>query len=249
MTLMLRAIGKHFGGFVALQEFDLTVSMGEVVALIGPNGSGKTTVLNCVTGVVQQDHGEICWMGGDLTRLPVHTRAQRGIRRTFQELRVFASLSVLENVLLELSADDETFWRVFRRRTLQRRHARHIEEARLALDSFGLDIARNRLAGELSYGQRRLVDLARALVSKADLFLLDEPTAGVAPTVLSPILEAIDRLRRSGRAVLFIEHNFDTLDVADRVILMDAGRKLIGGPPLQVRRDPLTAQVYFGRGA
>ena len=246
MTLVLRAIVKRFGGIAALQGFGLTVERGEVVALIGPNGSGKTTVLNCITGIVQPDSGSISWNGEDVTRLSIHARARRGIGRTFQELRVFSSLSALENVLLALSPADETLLATLRRRALRRSQAQRIDEARNALQGVGLDGARNQLAGELSYGQRRLLDLARVLVSKADLFLLDEPTAGAAPQMISPILSAIDSLRRANRAVLFIEHNFDALAVATRTVLLDAGRVLLEGLPSSVRRDPLTVRVYFG---
>lgn len=249
MTLVLSAIAKQFGGVAALQGLGLTVERGEVVALIGPNGSGKTTVLNCITGIVQPDAGSISWDGEELARLSVHRRARCGIGRTFQELRVFGSLSALENVLLALSADDETLYAAFRRRALRRTQTHRIDEALTALQGVGLDAARNQLAGELSYGQRRLLDLARVLVSKADLFLLDEPTAGAAPQLIPAILAAIDSLRRANRAVLFIEHNFDTLAVATRVVLLDAGRVIMEGPPSRVRKDPLTVQVYFGGAA
>ena len=249
MTLVLSAIAKQFGGVAALQGFALTVNRGEVVALIGPNGSGKTTVLNCISGIVQPDDGAISWDGEDVTRFSVHARARRGVGRTFQELRVFGSLSALENVLLGLSADDETLRAAFRRGALRRTQAQRVDEARTALQGVGLDAARNRLAAELSYGQRRLLDLARVLVSSADLFLLDEPTAGAAPQLIPSILSAIEGLRRANRAVLFIEHNFDTLAVATRVVLLDAGRTILEGPPSQVRQDPVTVQVYFGGAA
>jgi len=251
MLLSVIGLSKSYGGVKALDGVDLSVSEGEIVALIGPNGSGKTTLLNCLSGLSAFDRGTITFMGKDVGHWSIPRRSRAGMVRTFQELRVFPTLTVLENMLLALSSSaHERPWKALigRGATLSMERDLAIL-AKKYLVMVGLGDVASRLAGELSYGQRRLLDLARALGTSGRLYLLDEPTAGVNTEVVGRILDLMLGLKDAGKSVLFIEHNFATLRIADRAVLFDSGKKVMEGPPLEVTAHPDTQRLYFGRPA
>lgn len=247
----LEVVGLHvrFGGVVALDGVDLTVAPGEIHALIGPNGSGKTTVVNCISGVVQPQAGTIRLGGRDLPPVPLHRcyeRARLGIARTFQTPRVQSSLDTRANVMQGLfllpGADRGVAWA--RRRRLEEERRRR---ATALLEAVGLGHRIDAPAGVLSHGERRLLEVARALVSEPSVVLLDEPAAGLAPEERRTLVAVLRACRDWGCAVVLVEHDLHlVLDVADRVTVLDHGHVLCSGTPDVVRADPAVATAFMG---
>jgi ABC-type branched-subunit amino acid transport system ATPase component len=229
---------------------DLAVEPGELVSLIGPNGSGKTTLFNCVTGYLAADGGRILFRGRDLTGAPPHRVARLGVARTFQQVSVFGRLSALDNLLVFLQQHQEEHLvaRLLRTRRLRRLEAEAVERARRLLDLVGLAAKADDAAGSLSYGQRKLLAFAGALMPDPDLLLLDEPAAAVNPTMINQMKDHILALHRQGKTVLLVEHNMDVvMDISQRVVVLDHGQKIAEGSPAAIRRDPRVVEAYFGR--
>jgi branched-chain amino acid transport system ATP-binding protein len=248
--LQIRGVSKHFGGVPALAEVSFNAAAGQVTALIGPNGAGKTTLLNCLSGVLQPDRGTIWFNGADLAGLPAHRVAHVGIARTFQNLRLFPRLSVLDNVLCGLSVQaQDSFWKALLRPPGLRHQERRLKLAALeALDMFGLTGKMDLPAGVLPYGDKKRVELARAFVSQPILALLDEPVAGLNPEETAEIAGLIRQLRQQGKSMLLVEHDMDlVMGVADQVVVLDGGRLIASGPPQEVRVNPLVLEAYLGR--
>jgi ABC-type branched-subunit amino acid transport system ATPase component len=245
-----RGITKRFLGVTAVDAVDLTVEAGELVSLIGPNGSGKTTLFNCVTGYLAPDAGRVLFHGHDVTGVAAHRIARLGLGRTFQLVSVFPRLSALENLLtfLQQHQEESVVARLVRTPRVRRFEAAAIDRARTLLESVGLAARANAPAGSLSYGQRKLLAFAAALMPDPDLLLLDEPAAAVNPTMIQQMKEQIRALHRQGKAVLLVEHNMDVvMDISQRVVVLDHGQKIAEGPPEAVRRDAKVVEAYFGR--
>jgi ABC-type branched-subunit amino acid transport system ATPase component len=248
--LEARGITKRFLGVTAVDAVDLTVEAGELVSLIGPNGSGKTTLFNCVTGYLAPDAGRVLFRGHDVTGVAAHRIARLGLGRTFQLVSVFPRLSALENLLtfLQQHQEESVVARLVRTPRVRRFEAAAIDRARTLLESVGLAARANAPAGSLSYGQRKLLAFAAALMPDPDLLLLDEPAAAVNPTMIQQMKEQIRALHRQGKAVLLVEHNMDVvMDISQRVVVLDHGQKIAEGPPEAVRRDAKVVEAYFGR--
>jgi ABC-type branched-subunit amino acid transport system ATPase component len=248
--LEVRGLVKHFLGVTAVDRVDLAVEPGELVSLIGPNGSGKTTLFNCVTGYLPADGGRILFRGHDLAHVAPHRVARLGLARTFQQVSVFARLSALENLLvfLQQHQEERLLARLVRTRRLRRLEEEAVERARRLLDLVGLGARADAAAGSLSYGQRKLLAFAGALMSDPELLLLDEPAAAVNPTMIEQMKEHILALHRQGKTVLLVEHNMDVvMDISERVVVLDHGQKIAEGPPEAIRRDPRVVEAYFGR--
>jgi ABC-type branched-subunit amino acid transport system ATPase component len=248
--LEVRGLIKHFLGVTAVGGVDLAVEPGELVSLIGPNGSGKTTLFNCVTGYLAADGGRVLFRGRDLTGAPPHRVARLGVARTFQQVSVFPRLSALENLLVFLQQHQEEHLvaRLLRTRRLRRLEAEAVERARRLLDLVGLAAKAGDAAGSLSYGQRKLLAFAGALMPDPDLLLLDEPAAAVNPTMINQMKDHILALHRQGKTVLLVEHNMDVvMDISQRVVVLDHGQKIAEGSPEAIRRDPRVIEAYFGR--
>ena len=252
--LSIKGLTVRFGGLVALRSIDLTVPAHSVVAIIGPNGSGKSTLFNVMTGLVTAEGGSINFAGEEIRGLAPHRVLERGIARTFQNLRLFPGLSVLENVLVGMHARLRTgaIGALARLPWNRREEAQARERALEILALFGNRLLprADHLAGSLSYANRRRSEIARALAASPRLLLLDEPTAGMNPAETLELVEQIKSLHQLGLTILLIEHKLDVVaNLADKVVVLDHGEKIAEGTAAEVRRDPEVIRAYLGRSA
>jgi len=251
MTAVLKLSGlhKHFGGIVVANDVNLSIEKGEVVGLIGPNGAGKTSLFNIVSGFVFQDAGTIALNGRPVEQLPMHARARLGLSRTWQNIRLFPSLSVLDNLIIApRHYPGESFVHSVISSKRLREEGRNITARALEqLEKVRLVEAAHRLPTELSYGKQKLVSIARALMNDGDCLLLDEPIAGVEGAAYEALKSVIRREAQSGRAICIVEHNISFVkDLCDRVLFMFNGKILDSGTIDELMaRDDLTG-LYFG---
>jgi len=250
-AVLFRASGvtKSFGGVRAVDAVSFDVAARSVFAIIGPNGAGKSTMLNLISGVHQPDAGSLALGGCGLAGLPAHRRARLGIARTFQKVRLFRQLSALENVIagFHLHHGIPAWQYMVHGGAFQRGRARCRAEAMDLLAFAGLADRRDTPAGALSYGEQRMLELARALATRPRLFLIDEPAAGLNASEAERLVERILAIRDDGVSVVLVEHNMDlVMSVAGRILVMDSGQCLFEGAPADVQRHPAVVTAYLG---
>jgi branched-chain amino acid transport system ATP-binding protein len=242
-------IGKKFGGVIALKDVSLTVEKGEIVGMIGPNGSGKTTFINNLSGLYAPTSGRFMFNGEDITGLPAHVVTGKGISRTFQNLRVFPNISVLENILIGLHCKITTsLWDVYAGVLKTRRVEQQAREKAMAvLELADLAGRHDTLAKNLPYGKQRLLEICRAIVSDPHLLLLDEPCAGMNPVEMDDLAGFIRILQKKGITVFVIEHNMRfIMSVAERIIVLANGAKFQEGTPVEIQKDKKVQAIYLG---
>lgn len=247
--LRLDGVSKFFGGLPALQDVCMSVPAGQLTALIGPNGAGKSTLINCMTGVFPPSSGSIRFQDQEISGLPAHRVTRLGIHRTFQNLRLFPRLSVLDNVLTGLTCEggESMLMAMLRLPYLRHRERRLRLRALEAMDRFGLADKAQWPAGVLAYGDKKRVELARAIVGNPKLLLLDEPVAGLNGEETAAVGDQLRNLRRAGHTILLVEHDMDlVMSIADFVVVLDSGRCIATGTADEVRRNPLVLEAYLG---
>jgi branched-chain amino acid transport system ATP-binding protein len=245
----VRNVSKSFGGINAVRAVSFDVSQGTVFAIIGPNGAGKSTLLNLLSGNYQPDTGTLMFGGLDLTGKPAFERARAGIARTFQKIRLFKRLTVLENVVagFHIHRHLPVWGYVWPSRAMEIDRRRCREEALELLSFVGLEDRANVVAGSLAYGQQRMLEIARALATRPRLFMLDEPAAGLNDAEAGFLLERLDTLRKQRMTVILVEHNMElVMNVADRIFVLETGKQLFVGTPAEVQSNPAVIAAYLG---
>jgi ABC-type branched-subunit amino acid transport system ATPase component len=247
--LHITDITKNFDGVKAIENLSFSVQLGLITAIIGPNGAGKTTLFNLITGFSHPDSGNICFQNKNITKLNPDRIARLGISRTFQNIRLFSQLTALENILLALaSPQSENLWSaLIQPQAMKHQEANNRQKALELLELVGLHDKQEQWAENLSYGQRRLLEIARAVATKPTLLVLDEPMSGLSPKRVSQTKALLKTLQSSGQTILFIEHNVKAvMDISDQIIVLNHGKTIAEGNPAEIQQNQIVIAAYLG---
>ena len=247
--LEVKNLKKHFGGIKAVDGCSFEVNKGDLVGLIGPNGSGKTTTFNLLTGLEIADEGKIIFNGKDIIKLDTYKRAEFGMSRTFQLIKTFPELTTLDNIMLARKCKHaENFWnQLFSMNKVKKEEEENKKVCLRILEKVDLLNKKDFLAKELSYGQQKLLGIAKVIASDSQLLLFDEPFAGVNPSLAKKILEIIKHLNKQGKTIIIVEHNMNIImKLCKKIIVLDAGKEIAVGSPKQIQKNKKVVEAYLG---
>ncbi len=249
-VLTIKDLKMQFGGLVAVDNINFSLQSGQIAAIIGPNGAGKTTIFNCISGFYQPTAGQV-WLGDDeITGLPSHAIAKMGLMRTFQNIRLFKDMTVVENLLVAQhnQLNNKYFAGLLRLPSFKDAERRALDSAVKWLEIFGLHAFANREAGNLSYGQQRRLEIARCMITEPKIIILDEPAAGLNPQETEALINLIRLLRDEHRvSVLLIEHDMNlVMNISENILVVEYGRPIAEGSPEQIRANPEVIKAYLG---
>jgi len=248
IILKAENIKKEFGGIVAVKDCSFEVEEQKITALIGPNGAGKTTMFNILTGYSKATDGKIWFRGEEIEKQNPQSIAQKGLSRTFQQIKIFPKMTILENMLVAMESYEEAWHGFLQPKKTKQKEEENKQKARELLKLIKLETKENEYAGNSSYGQQKLLEIIQACAMEPKIVLLDEPTAGVNLTMLNTIKELLLALRSKGITLLFIEHNMEfVMDIADRIIVMDYGEEIAMGTPKEIKKNKKVIEAYLGR--
>lgn len=250
MKILLKAehIKKEFGGIIAVKDCSFNIEEQKIIALIGPNGAGKTTMFNILTGYIKPTSGTVLFAEQEIEKQRPDIIAQQGLSRTFQQIKIFPKMTIFENMLVAMESYEEAWNGFLQPKKTKQKEEENKQKATELLKLVSLEAKESEYAGEISYGQQKLLEIVQACAMQPKILLLDEPSAGVNLTMLNTIKKLLFTLKNQGMTILFIEHNMEfVMDIADTVIVMDYGEEIAIGTPKEIKKNKRVIEAYLGK--